>query len=121
MDRGIPTEEVLGEMRSSGRVNYVVGTPKGRLGELEPVLWPGPGRAPVASVRVKLLAQDKETYVYVQSEARIGKERSMRRRRLKRLWSRLHELQTAAARLRSVDRQDRRRAPRGWPNAAWSG
>ena len=36
MDRGIPTEEVLKEMRASdppGR--YLVGTPKGRLSQLE--------------------------------------------------------------------------------------
>jgi hypothetical protein len=32
MDRGIPTEEVLQEMRNS---DYLVGTPKGRLTSLE--------------------------------------------------------------------------------------
>jgi transposase len=92
MDRGIPTEEVLGEMRSSGRVKYVVGTPKGRLGRLESDLLDKPWETARDSVRVKLLPQDGETYVYVQSEARINKERSMRRRQLKRLWKRLHEL-----------------------------
>ena len=30
MDRGIPTEETLGEMRAQG-VDYLVGTPKGKL------------------------------------------------------------------------------------------
>jgi transposase len=36
MDRGIPTEEVLGEMRQSDvPVYYLVGTPKGRLNKLE--------------------------------------------------------------------------------------
>jgi transposase len=36
MDRGIPTEEVLEEMRSSDPpIYYLVGTPKGRLGQLE--------------------------------------------------------------------------------------
>ena len=39
MDRGIPTEEVLGQMRSSEPpVQYVVGTPKGRLTSLERAL-----------------------------------------------------------------------------------
>ena len=36
MDRGIPTEEVLAEMRQSETpVSYLVGTPKGRLNKLE--------------------------------------------------------------------------------------
>jgi transposase len=93
MDRGIPTEEVLGEMRSSGRVSYVVGTPKGRLTKLEAALVEKPWERARPSVKVKLLPQDGELYVYVESEARVGKERSMRRRQLKKLWRRLHELQ----------------------------
>ncbi len=93
MDRGIPTEEVLCEMRSSGRVNYVVGTPKGRLTKLEAALVEKPWESARPSVKVKLLEQEKELYVYVQSEERVGKERSMRRRQLKKLWRRLHELQ----------------------------
>jgi transposase len=92
MDRGIPTEEVLGEMRSSGKVKYVVGTPKGRLGKLESDLLEKPWEDARESVRVKLLPQDGETYVYVHSEARINKERSMRRRQLKKLWKRLRDL-----------------------------
>ena len=36
MDRGIPTEEVLQEMRNSDPpIQYLVGTPKGRLTSLE--------------------------------------------------------------------------------------
>ena len=93
MDRGIPTEEVLGEMRASGRVHYVVGTPKGRLSRLESALLDKPWESARPSVQVKLLPQDNELYVYVQSEARVSKERSMRRRQLKKLWRRLHQLQ----------------------------
>ena len=38
MDRGIPTEEVLAEMRQSDPpVHYLVGTPKGRLTQLEKI------------------------------------------------------------------------------------
>ena len=40
-------------------------------------------------MRVKLLPQEKELYVYIESQARVGKERSMRRRRLQRLIVRL--------------------------------
>ncbi|PZN87467.1 MAG: hypothetical protein DM484_00290 [Candidatus Methylumidiphilus alinenensis] len=36
MDRGIPTEEVLAEMRAAETpIHYLVGTPKGRLTKLE--------------------------------------------------------------------------------------
>ena len=45
------------------------------------------------SVDVKLLAKDNELYVLARSHARTLKERAMRRRRLKKLWRRLHELQ----------------------------
>jgi transposase len=95
MDRGIPTEEVLEEMRSAHEppVQYLVGTPKGRLGKLESELLKLSWQQAREGVRVKLLPQDKELYVCVESQARVGKERSMRRRRLKRLITRLKELQ----------------------------
>ena len=51
-----------------------------------------PWRAVRESVEVKLLAEDGELYILAQSRARIAKERGMRRRRLKKLWRRLHEL-----------------------------
>jgi hypothetical protein len=45
-------------------------------------------------VRVKLLPQDAELYVFAESRDRIAKERSMRRRQLKWLWARLKKLAT---------------------------
>ena len=94
MDRGVPTEAVLEEMRACDPpVRYLVGTPKGRLNRLEQELLAKPWRQARAGVKVKLLAQDEELYVYAQSEERIGKERSMRRRKLKWLWARLAQLQ----------------------------
>ncbi len=92
MDRGIPTEGVLGEMRESD-VSYLVGTPKGRLSRYEKALTDLPWREVRDGVDVKLLPQDNEVYVLAQSRDRIHKERSMRQRQLKRLWKRLHELQ----------------------------
>lgn len=94
MDRGIPTEEVLTEMRGASEppVQYLVGTPKGRLGKLEGELLKLPWQQAREGVRVKLLPQDKELFVCVESQARVGKERSMRRRRLRRLIARLKEL-----------------------------
>jgi transposase len=93
MDRGIPTEEVLAEMRQSDPpVSYLVGTPKGRLTKLEASLVSLPWQKVRPGVDVKLLAKDDELYVLAQSRARIDKERAMRRRQLKRLWARLEQL-----------------------------
>jgi transposase len=92
MDRGIPTEEVLGEMRESA-VSYLVGTPRGRLTRYEKELIGLPWHKVRDGVEVKLLSQDNEVYVLAQSRDRIHKERSIRLRQLKRLWKRLHELQ----------------------------
>jgi transposase len=94
MDRGIPTEEVLQEMRESDSpVFYLVGTPKGRLSRYERALADLPWHKVRDGVDVKLLPQDNEAYILAQSRDRICKERSMRRRQLQRLWKRLHELQ----------------------------
>ena len=94
MDRGIPTEEVLQEMRACDPpVRYLVGTPKGRLSRLEAALAEVPWQKAREGVEVKLLKEDGELYVFAKSEARVCKERGMRRRRLKKLWKRLSELQ----------------------------
>jgi hypothetical protein len=93
MDRGVPTEEVLAEIRQAEPpVLYLVGTPKGRLAKLEPALLGLPWHAVRQGVEVKLLAQGQEVYVLAQSRTRIHKERAMRRRQLKRLWARLKRL-----------------------------
>lgn len=95
MDRGIPTEEVLKEMRvSNPPVYYLVGTPKGRLSRYEKALTDQPWHKVRDGVDVKLLPQDNEVYVLAQSRDRIHKERSMRQRQLKRLWKRLYQLQS---------------------------
>jgi hypothetical protein len=44
-------------------------------------------------VEVKLIEQAGELYILSRSGGRVHKERAMRRRRLKRLWKRLRELQ----------------------------
>jgi len=93
MDRGIPTEEVLARMRSAETpVRYLVGTPKGRSSKLEKSFLGKPWERVREQVQVKLLEQDDERYVLALSEGRRNKERAMRRRRLKKLWRRLHEL-----------------------------
>src|SRR5471032_1776934 len=93
MDRGIPTEEVLAEMRASDPpVQYLVGTPKGRLTRFEKQLVDKPWQQVRQGVAVKLLPKDGELYVFAQSDDRITKERAIRRRQLKWLWKRLREL-----------------------------
>jgi len=93
MDRGVPTEEVLAEMRASDPpVSYLVGTPKGRLTRLEKQFIDKPWRQAREGVEVKLLKQDDDLYVFAQSADRINKERAMRRRQLKWLWARLKKL-----------------------------
>jgi Transposase DDE domain len=93
MDRGIPTEEVLAEMRQADPpVSYLVGTPKGRLSQLEQALLKLPWQAVREGVDVKLLPRQQEMYVLAQSHARINKERAMRRRKLRWLWARLQQI-----------------------------
>ena len=93
MDRGIPTEEVLAEMRNSDPpVQYRVGTPKGRLTRLEKHLVDKPWQEAREGVQVKLLAEDDELYVFAQSDDRVAKERAMRKRQMKWLWKRLRQL-----------------------------
>ena len=99
MDRGIPTEAVLQEMRQAQPpIKYLVGTPKGRLTRLEKELLDKPWHSARPGVKVKLLAQESELYVLAESHDRIAKERSMRRRQLKWLWARLKQLSTMTLR-----------------------
>jgi len=94
MDRGVPTEATLTEMKTSTPVvSYLVGTPRGRLSKLEKAFLALPWEKAQESVEVKLLPQQRELYILARSTGRMLKERSIRRRRLKQLWKRLHELQ----------------------------
>jgi hypothetical protein len=94
MDRGIPTEEQLKEMReATSPVAYLVGTPRGRLGKLEKQFLERPWGQVKESVEVKLLPREGELYILARSVGRRQKERAIRQRRLKRLWARLRELQ----------------------------
>jgi len=91
MDRGIPTEESLEQMRNEG-ASYLVGTPRGRLSKLEKQLFAEPWKKVQDQIEVKLARTDEDLYVLTRSGGRRDKEQSMRRRRLKKLWKRLHEI-----------------------------
>ena len=120
MDRGIPTEETLAEMRAADPpVSYLVGVPKGRLSRLERALVGKPWQEARPGVEVKLLPQDGELYVFAQSLDRVAKERSMRRRQLKGLWGRLKELNRMSVNLTRDDLliklgQAKAKWPGGW-------
>jgi transposase len=93
MDRGIPTEPVLAEMRACETpMYYLVGTPRGRLSQLEQDFLARPWAQVRDSVQVKLVERDGELYILARSGARRDKEQAMRRHRLKKLVKRLHEL-----------------------------
>ena len=92
MDRGIPTETSLAKMRSMG-ASYIVGTPKGRLTRLEQSLLQLPWAQVREGVKVKRLVTEEDVYLLAHSDARIDKERGMRRKRFRRYLQRLQTLQ----------------------------
>src|ERR1700732_4789750 len=93
MDRGVPTGAVLPESRPADPpVQYLVGTPKGRLTRLEKGLVDKPWHDARPGVQVKLLPQDGELYVFAPRTDTVRNARAMRRRQLKWLWGRLKQL-----------------------------
>ena len=90
MDRGIPTEALLAEMRDPSRqVFYLVGTPKGRVTQHEKKWLDLPWQQVRESVQVKLYEHAGELYVLAKSEGRQAKEKAIRRKRLARLLRKL--------------------------------
>src|SRR5580700_1760680 len=118
-NRGIPTEEVLAEMRNSEPpIYYLVGTPKSRLSKLEAELIGLPWEQVRPGLDVKLLAHEGELYVQAQSRDRVSKEGAMRRRRLRKLWNRLCESTPCSSNSNSnypISRRPKSRPPVNWP------
>jgi len=93
MDRGIPTEAILREMREPGReMFYLVGTPKGRINKHEKKWLDLPWQKVRDSVQVKLYEHEGELYVLARSDGRQAKEIAMRRKRLARLLRKLRAM-----------------------------
>jgi transposase len=93
MDRGIPTEAVLKEMRDTERQTfYLVGTPKARIQQHEKKWLDLPWQKVRDSVEVKLYGHEGELYVLAKSSGRQAKEIAMRRKRLARLLRRLRAM-----------------------------
>jgi len=89
MDRGIPTEQVLAQMRAADPpVHYLVGTPRARVRHTREKWEPLPWQKIKDLVEVKLFREGAELYVVAKSGGRQEKEMGMRRKRLARfLWT----------------------------------
>ena len=93
MDRGIPTEALLQEMRTSRQETfYLVGTSRAKVSQYEKRWLELPWHKVRESVEVKLFAQDGELYVLAKSEGRQAKEIAMRRKKLARLLRKLRAM-----------------------------
>ena len=93
MDRGIPSEAILAEMRNPARpMSYLVGTGKGKIKQYEKKWLDLPWHKVRDSVEVKLFEQDGELYVLAKSQGRQRKEIAMRRKRLARLLRKLRAM-----------------------------
>jgi transposase len=93
MDRGIPSEAILQEMREPERQTfYLVGTPKGRINQHEKQWLNLPWQKVRDSVEVKLYQHEGELYVLAKSDGRQAKEIAMRRKRLARLLRKLRAM-----------------------------
>lgn len=94
MDRGVPTEKILEDMRNASTpVSYLVGTRRGKLTSLEKTFLDKPWETAKNGVFVKMVESDGEIYILAKSEGRFKKERAIRVRKLRRLWGELKELQ----------------------------
>src|SRR6266446_3340620 len=99
MDRGIPTEAVLEEMRTSERaVFYLVGTSRSKIRQYEKKWLDLPWQKVRDAVEVKLFAEAGELYVLAKSEGRRAKERAMRRKKRARLLRKLRAMQRSGPR-----------------------
>ena len=94
MDRGIPTEAVLQEMRASRQETfYIVGTSRAKVKQYEKQWLELPWQKVRDSVAVKLFAKEGELYVLAKSEGRQAKENAIRRKKLARLLRKLRAMQ----------------------------
>jgi len=93
MDRGIPSEAILKDMRTAeGQTFYLVGTPKGKINQHEKKWLDLPWQKVRDAVDVKLYQHEGELYVLAKSEGRQAKEMAMRRKRLARLLRKLRAM-----------------------------
>ena len=85
MDRGIPTEKNLLDLRNR-RIDYLVGTPKGKLRAVEQKLLDKPWTEVRGGVEVKLSQEPDELWVLAKSNGRRNKEMAIRRKKLRKFF-----------------------------------
>jgi hypothetical protein len=105
MDRGIPTEEQLAEMRAAAPpVRYLVGTPRARVRATRARWEDLPWQQVRDTVEVKLFAEEQELYVVARSDGRRQKEIAIRRKKLARLLRSLRAMRRETSRDRLLQR-----------------
>ena len=93
MDRGVPSEAILRDMRQPDKPTfYLVGTPKSRVRQHEKQWLDLPWQKVRDAVEVKLYQHEGELYVLAKSGGRQAKEIAMRRKRLARLLRKLRAM-----------------------------
>ena len=93
MDRGVPSEAILKDMREPERQTfYLVGTPKSKINQHEKKWLDLPWQKVRDAVEVKLYEHEGELYVLAKSGGRQAKENAMRRKRLARLLRKLRAM-----------------------------
>jgi transposase len=93
MDRGVPSEAILQDMRQPDKQTfYLVGTPKSRITQHEKQWLDLPWQKVRDAVEVKLYQHEGELYVLAKSGGRQAKEIAMRRKRLARLLRKLRAM-----------------------------
>jgi transposase len=95
MDRGIPTEATLQQMRERN-IFYLVGNPRGRVNKHEKQWLTLPWQQVRDSLQVKLYEHEQELYVLARSGGRQAKEIAIRRKRLVRLLRKLRAMRRSA-------------------------
>jgi transposase len=99
MDRGIPTEATLTQMRTAEqKVFYLVGTPRSKIRQYQKKWLDLPWQKVRDAVEVKRFAEEGELYVLAKSEGRRAKERAMRRKKLARLLWKLRAMRRSGPR-----------------------
>ena len=97
MDRGIPTEEVLAQMRDPPPERfYLVGRPRGKIQQYQKQWLELSWREVREAVEVKLFARDGELYVLAKSQGRRAKESAIRRRKLVRRLRKLRAMRRSS-------------------------
>ena len=91
MDRGVPTEATLEEMRELG-LKYLVGSPRSMVNSLERKFIGQDWIKVQHGIRVKLATEGTDKFILTHSRARWTKEHAMRLARMRKVMKVLHSL-----------------------------